>query len=64
MRRINISIDLKRKTALVTGASQGIGAQVARTFHAAGAGVVLNHPGTGATGADAQWIADELNAAA
>ena len=59
---MNITIDLRGKIALVTGASQGIGAQVARTFHAAGAGVVLNHPGIGATGADAQRIADELNA--
>lgn len=59
---MNITIDLKEKTALITGASQGIGAQVARTFHAAGAHVVLNHPGLGSTGPDAQKIADELNA--
>ena len=58
---MNITIDLRGKIALVTGASQGIGAQVARTFHAAGAGVVLNHPGIGTTGEDAQRIADELN---
>jgi 3-oxoacyl-[acyl-carrier protein] reductase len=36
---------------------------MARTFHAAGATVVLNHPGIGATGEDAQRLADELNAA-
>lgn len=59
---MNTTIALNEKIALVTGASQGIGAQVARTFHAAGAGVVLNHPGIGSTGADAQRIADELNA--
>ena len=59
---MNITIDLRGKIALVTGASQGIGAQVARTFHAAGANIVLNHPGIGATGGDAQRIADELNA--
>ena len=57
-----ISIDLSGKTALITGASQGIGAQIARTFHAAGATVVLNHPGFGTTGADADGIAANLNA--
>jgi 3-oxoacyl-[acyl-carrier protein] reductase len=59
---MNIPISLDGKVALITGASQGIGAQVARTFHAAGATVVLNHPGIGTTGDDAQRIADELNA--
>ena len=59
---MNITIDLNGKVALVTGASQGIGAQVARTFHAAGASVVLNHPGIGGTGDDAQRITAELNA--
>jgi 3-oxoacyl-[acyl-carrier protein] reductase len=58
---MDTAIDLTGKTALITGASQGIGAQVARTFHAAGAAVVLNHPGTGATGGDAQRLAAELN---
>ena len=53
-------IDLTGKTVLITGASQGIGAQMARTFHGAGANVVLNHPGIGGTGEDAQRIADEL----
>jgi len=57
-----ISLDLSGKTALVTGASQGIGAQIARTFHEAGATVVLNHPGFGSTGADADAVAAELNA--
>ncbi len=55
------SIDLQGKITLITGASQGIGAQMARTFHQAGATVILNHPGLGNTGADAQKIADELN---
>ncbi|MEO6739487.1 MAG: SDR family oxidoreductase [Chthoniobacteraceae bacterium] len=59
---MNVSIDLTGKVALITGASQGIGAQVARTFHAAGASVVLNHPGIGSTGDDALRIAAELNA--
>lgn len=35
---------------------------MARTFHQAGATVVLNHPGLGSTGEDAQKIANELNA--
>ncbi len=59
---MNLTIALNGKIALVTGASQGIGAQVARTFHAAGASVVLNHPGIGTTGEDAQHLAEELNA--
>ncbi|MBL9131792.1 MAG: SDR family oxidoreductase [Verrucomicrobiaceae bacterium] len=58
---MSIAIDLKGKIALITGASQGIGAQVARTFHRAGANVVINHLGTPGTTADAQAIADELN---
>ena len=60
---MSLTIDLTGKVALITGASQGIGAQMARTFHAAGATVVLNHPGVGSTGDDAQRLADTLNAA-
>ena len=56
------SIDLQGKVALITGASQGIGAQMARTFHQAGATVVLNHPGIGSSTEDAAKIAAELNA--
>ena len=59
---MSLGIDLSGKIALITGASQGIGAQMARTFHRAGAAVVLNHPGGRAT-ADAAQIADQLNAA-
>ncbi len=61
---MSISIDLSGKTALVTGASQGIGAEIARTFHRAGANVLLNHPDAtnGQTAQQAASIADELNA--
>lgn len=59
---MSISIDFSGKTALITGASQGIGARIARTFHAAGAQVILNHPDLGRTGADATALASELEA--
>ena len=59
---MSLTIDLASRVALITGASQGIGAQVARTFHAAGATVILNHPNLGRTGEDAEHIAAELNA--
>ena len=57
-------IDLSGKTALVTGASQGIGAEIARVLHRAGADVAINHPdlGDGATRHDAESLAHELNA--
>ncbi len=35
--------DFKNKTVLITGASRGIGAQVAKTFAKAGANVVINY---------------------
>ena len=57
-----IAIDLTGRTALVTGASRGIGAEIARTLHRAGARVILNHPGAGTTGAEAEAVAAELNA--
>ncbi|HEY1050195.1 MAG TPA: SDR family oxidoreductase [Prosthecobacter sp.] len=56
-----IPIDLSGKTALITGASQGIGKQIARTFHKAGANVAINHLGLPNTTVDAQALADELN---
>lgn len=56
-----ISIDLSGQSALITGASQGIGSQIARTFHQAGATVFLNHPGLPNTASDSHSIASELN---
>lgn len=61
---MSLSIDLSGRVALVTGASQGIGAAIARRLHEAGAFVALNHPGSpdGRTRSDAQALADGLNA--
>ena len=58
-------INLTGKVALVTGASQGIGAATARALHRAGANVALNHPDSndGSTRRDAERIVAELNAA-
>ena len=58
---MTIAIDLTGLTALVTGASQGIGAETARALHSAGARVILNHPDSagGKTEADASALAEE-----
>ena len=60
---MSITLDFSGKVALITGASQGIGAEMARRFHAAGANVILNHPDIGTTRADAERLAATLNAA-
>ena len=43
---MSITIDYSGRTALVTGSSQGIGAETARVLHKPVRGVVLNHPDT------------------
>jgi pteridine reductase len=45
---------------LVTGAAKRVGAQIARTLHAAGANVVVHHRGSAA---EAEALESELNAA-
>ena len=52
-------LDFGNKTVVVTGASQGIGAGIARRFAEAGANVVV-HYRSGKTGADA--IVKEISA--
>jgi 3-oxoacyl-[acyl-carrier protein] reductase len=59
---MSIALDFSGKVALITGASQGIGAEMARRFHAAGANVILNHPDLGTTRADAEQLTATLNA--
>ncbi len=57
-----IGIDLSGKTAVVTGASQGIGAMTARRLHQAGANIAINYfeEGQGINRGNAQRLADEL----
>lgn len=59
---MSITIDLAGTNALITGASRGIGAAIARAMHRAGARVILNHPDSadGQTRADATALAAEL----
>jgi 3-oxoacyl-[acyl-carrier protein] reductase len=61
---MSLTIDLSGRTALVTGSSQGIGAEIARLLHRAGARVVINHPDSsgGQVHRDAEALRDELAA--
>jgi len=60
---VSVSISLGGKAALVTGASQGLGAAIARRLHEAGANVALNHPDIGTTRSDAETLCTALNSA-
>jgi 3-oxoacyl-[acyl-carrier protein] reductase len=62
---MSIAIDLSGRTALVTGSSQGIGAEIARLLHESGARVVINHPDVsgGRVHQDAEALREELIAA-
>ena len=55
-----IALDLKGKTAVVTGASQGLGAETARVLHRAGANVVVNFFPFGHNQASAESVAAQL----
>lgn len=61
-----ISIDLTGRTALITGASQGLGAVIARTLHRAGAAVAITYwpDPEGINQAKGEALAAELGARA
>lgn len=58
---MSVTIDLSQKTALITGASQGIGAVITRQLHQAGAEVWINHLDQPAPAEQARQLAAELN---
>lgn len=55
-----IALDLKGKTAVITGASQGLGAETARVLHRAGANVVVNYFPFGQNQASAENVVTQL----
>ena len=55
-----VEIDLSGKTAVVTGASQGLGEATARLLHQAGANIVVNHIGGAGQAAKAQRVVGDL----
>ena len=59
---MSLPLDLSGRVTLVTGASQGIGAQMARTFQQSGATVILNHPDVPRAQQDAENLREELHA--
>jgi 3-oxoacyl-[acyl-carrier protein] reductase len=58
------NINLNGKTAIVTGAGQGIGKAIAQSLHTAGANVTINYfeDGQGANRARAEQVAQSLGA--
>lgn len=59
-----VAIDLSGRTALVTGGSQGLGADTVRALHEAGANVVINYFDEVGNRARAEGVAGELGARA
>ena len=55
---INDNFALRNQTVLITGAARRVGAEIARTLHAAGANIVIHYH---ASGVAAIALAEELN---